>query len=349
MDSLILPISAPLEATIEVTYRCNLNCRHCYLPRARSHIERKEEITIEMIERVVEQLADMGVFLVIVSGGEPFCREDLFAILEILEKNNIFTCLVTNGTLISKEIAEHLATFSSMKSGVQVSVDGASPKTHDLQRGKGTFRATLQGIRNLLSVGISPTLGITMTKLNVEDLVKMFDLCGNLGIIKLHFVTFMPSGVGRENWKTLALAPERMKIVVDQIEERSKRYPEIKIAMANSCFQFPEKYELSKVDREFLGCRGGTLDMVVTPEGDVIPCALLRNLIAGNVKKERLVSIWRNAEVFKILKNRPKKIEGICKECTHMELCAGGCPASAYNLLGDVYAPDPMCPVVERA
>jgi len=344
-------LSFPLEVTLEITYQCNLRCLHCYLPNVNSFTRDYNRLSISELKNLITALEQHELCQMVISGGEPLLRKDIFELLDfIVSKTNILPYIVTNGTLIDHHTAKKLTEYDLLKDCVQVSIDGASEETHDILRGDGSYKRALQGVKNLLSYGGSPTMGFVITSLNAKDVTKYVDLAYDLGVNSVHFMPLMPSGKAKIKWNILKLSKGERNKIKYQIEIMRKEKPHMKIIVDPALCPPPDlnNLELSDHDAKFIGCEAGRLELTITPEGDVIPCSLLRDpqFIAGNVREKDIKYIWQTSPVFSIFRSvRPASISADekCKNCKLFKICAGGCPATSYHLLGDILKRDAFC------
>ncbi|MDA8077891.1 MAG: radical SAM protein, partial [Nitrospiraceae bacterium] len=197
-----MPISREQEFFIQwhLTERCNLRCSHCYQTGGRS-----DELELSEINDVVSEVSGMlrawtaeyGIPFspsFNITGGEPLLRQDLFAVLDAVRASGFDTFLLTNGTLITAEKAKQLAALAVK--GVQVSIEGPE-MVHDSIRGKGSFAASLKGIRHLLDAGLPVTINATLSEINAARFPDMVELAVSLGVQRLGFSRLVPSGRGR--------------------------------------------------------------------------------------------------------------------------------------------------------
>lgn len=291
----------------------------------------------------------MGVFTIGISGGEPLLRKDFFKIIDILSKTSMYPCLATNGTLITSEIAKKLRQYSFMDFAIQVSLDGATPPIHDRIRGKGSFAKAIEGLKNLISEDLHPTIGFVAMHDNACEIDGIFELAFDMNVDCLHFIPLMPSGRAKKLWFKLMPSHKEYKFVVKQIAENAKKFPKIRVITEIRPSPLSEiNYEpLTTIDKKFSGCGGGRTECVIDPDGNIIPCSLLRDplFINGNTRYFSFREIWNNPRSFCILRKRPVKVLNTkCKNCNSKYICHGGCTANAYHLLGEPQAPDPTCP-----
>ncbi|MFQ6617890.1 MAG: radical SAM protein, partial [Fidelibacterota bacterium] len=195
-----------------VTRRCNLHCIHCY---SQSNDERfPDELKTDFALKVIEDLAEFGVPVILFSGGEPLLREDIFTLIEAAVENGIRTAVSTNGTVISADFARKMKHLGV--SYVGVSLDGIGGTNDSFRGRKGAFNMALEGIRNCQQIGLKVGLRFTITNRNYREIPEIFSLLENANIDRVCFYHLVYSGRGsklREN----DLSDIETRQVVDQI------------------------------------------------------------------------------------------------------------------------------------
>lgn len=353
-----LQIHAPLLVVWNFTYKCNLKCKHCYSDSGKSS---KTELTTEEALKIVDQLADFGVTSLAFSGGEPMMRKDFFEVAQHAIESGLYVSLATNGTLLNKENVRKLKEIGLHY--VEVSVDGANSKTHDLFRGKvGAFEETINGLKNCLSEDICTCIAITGTKNNLTEIPAVFEMAESMGIDRFTLFNFVPTGRGKEivavdpspqereellsffNKKLsedhkiaiLSTTPQLARVA---LQEHSPAQEDIVMPLAHM-----EAAKVSKRARalaDFVGgCGAGRFYCAISPEGSVQPCVFMP-IVVGNLKTERLEDIWLSSQVFKELRDR-NNLKGRCSRCEFKFIC-GGCRARAWAYHDDYLMSDPGC------
>lgn len=275
--------SAPDVVTWELTYRCNLKCAHCYTDSGPGL--GREELTTEQIKSTLLELSAIGVFKVVFGGGEPFIRRDFSQILELVRRTKLSCQIATNGTLMSDELVDELL---SPQIEIQVSLDGASPETHDRLRGvSGCFNTALENSKKLVSSGVNVSLCTTVWNANFDELDQIIRLAVGLGIRKTRFKRLYPVGRGSANWFEIA---EMSGADVDtKLSELKRTYTK---ELDITCESHDDKGP-TVPPKGFFNPAGIT-HAVITPEGNILPCPYLRNwrFIGGNLKQRRFADIW---------------------------------------------------------
>ncbi len=349
---------APLLVVWNFTYKCNLRCKHCY---SESGNISKNELSTEEAMKVVDQIADFGATSLAFSGGEPLMRKDFFEIAHHAVDSGLYVSLATNGILLNPENVRKLKEIGVHY--VEVSLDGADAKTHDLFRGQtGAFDQTLQGLKNCLSKEICTCIAVTATKNNLTEIPAILEMAENMGIDRFTLFNFIPTGRGKE---IVAVDPspqereELLSYLNKQLSEDHKiailsTTPQL-ARVALECHSPTQKdlimplahMEATKISKrartlaDFIGgCGAGRFYCAISPEGHVQPCVFMP-LVVGNLRIEKLEDVWINSPVFKELRDR-EKLKGRCSKCEFKYVC-GGCRARAYAYYEDYLMSDPGC------
>lgn len=319
-------LSAPVNVTWEVTSKCNLSCIHCLSDSGR---KKRGELTTEQCLQVIDTMSSMKVFQFNIGGGEPFMREDFLDLMDYAHEKGLVTCISTNGTLITDEVAERL---DNMLVYVQVSLDGATPASNDAIRGKGSFRKVITALECLRKRKIEVSINTVLTKLSFPELDQLKDLAASFGA-KFRVSRFRPSGRGKKNWSQLNVSKKQMLSFSDWLSRN------MVVSTGDSFFS------VSHEDRRSLGlnmCGACKLTCCVSPLGEVYPCAFLqeKEFLAGKLPEQSFAHIWENSPVFHSFRRLEIKS---CESCTRFDLCHGGCPAIAYHTQRKLGLPDPEC------
>ncbi len=312
----------------ETTSACNLSCSYC---RAKATATpEKEELSTEEALSLIDEIAPLRPMLIL-SGGEPLLRPDIFLLARHAADRGMRVSLATNGTLLTPEIVEKIVSAGVTR--VSISLDGASPKRHDANRGPGSFEKSLKGIESLQG-RIDFQINFTITNKNEGETLAIFDLAERLGAKALHFFFLVPTGRGREDD---LISPERQEELLRLIDdERSRRNIEVQVTCA------PQFARIARVDssrRRSGGCLAGTSFVFVSRKGDVYPCGYLP-VLAGSIREKKFIEIWEKSPVFMALRER--NLRGLCGDCS-FRLACGGCRARAYAKTGDYLESDPLC------
>ncbi|MEM2098288.1 MAG: radical SAM protein [Candidatus Bathyarchaeia archaeon] len=353
-----LSLYAPFLVVWDFTHKCNLNCKHCY---SNSGANREAELSTKEALAVVDQLAEAGVTALAFSGGEPLMRTDFFEVARYAADHGLYISVATNGTLLTKETVQKLK--QAKINYVEVSIDGATAQTHDSFRGvPGAFEKAVTGLKTCVEEKLCACMATTATKNNIQEMPKILDLAEEIGVARFTYFNFIPTGRGKTLYEQDLSPEEREKLMLLLLDKMAKHYkvtilttaPQL-ARVALQCQRAGKELAMSmahmqtiKVSRKAVpladfigGCGAGRLYCSLSPQGDVHPCVFLP-LNVGNLKTQKFIDIWLNAELFKALRDR-SLLKNACGKCRFKYVC-GGCRAraGAYNA-GDYLGSDPGC------
>jgi len=339
-----------------VGQRCNLKCVHCY-----SHSLNREytgELSTEEGKSLIEDLARFGSPVLLFSGGEPLLRKDLAVLASLATERGMRAVISTNGTLITRKIAEQLRGIGL--SYVGVSLDGMK-ETNDRFRGvEGAFDAALTGIRNCREAGIKVGLRFTINRRNAADVPQIFDLIEKEGIPRICFYHLVYSGRGSELVKEDLDHGETRKVVdliVDRTQDLHRRGKAVEVLTVDNHADGPYLYLRMKKEGsprigeilDLLHMNGGNSSGVgigcVSWDGAVHADQFWRHYSFGNVRQRPFSEIWMDLAnpIMAKLKEKKRHIKGRCGICRWLDICAGNFRVRAEALTGDLWAPDPAC------
>ncbi|MBS7658551.1 MAG: radical SAM protein [Candidatus Bathyarchaeia archaeon] len=344
---------APFQVVWEITSACNLKCKHC---SANAGVGSNELNTEEAL-KAIDELDKFGITILAFSGGEPLIRKDFLKLAKYAADKGIYVAVATNATLITREKAKEMKEAGIEY--VQISLDGATPETHDSFRGApGTFNRTIEGIKNVVAEDFFVNVSTTVTKLNYREVPKILDLCEKLGVDWFMAYNFIPTGRG-VNISELDLTPEEREELLKMLYERMQKSnvamlstaPQFaRVSLEASCqsealilshFYSAKSREKIKGLAEFIGgCGAGRFYIAIKPDGTIQPCVFLP-LVLGNIKNDNLEELWVTSKILKDLRNKDI-LKGHCGICEYRYYC-GGCRARAYGYFNDYLAPDPGC------
>ncbi len=346
-------LPAPFLVVWNFTNMCNLRCMHCY---QRADKPLPDELTLEEKLDAVRQLDEAGVAAVALSGGEPTIHPHFLRIVKELADRDIYVSVATNGTIFSR--MERLE--EAVKAGlryVEVSVDSAKPEVHDRFRGvRGAWEKATAALRNAVELGVNNGMAVTVTKLNIGEIEDILDLAEEIGVNRVIFFNFVPTGRGY-TYSWLDLTPEEreeflrtiyreMKHRKIEIESTAPQYARVVLEESGGKEISPTHFyvgenKIVNALAEFVGgCGAGRIYAALQPNGDVAPCVFLP-IKVGNIREKSFKDIWRESPLFNTLRNR-ELLKGYCGKCPYKYVC-GGCRARAYAYFSDVTAPDPGC------
>jgi radical SAM protein with 4Fe4S-binding SPASM domain len=279
------------------------------------------------------------------TGGEPILRTDLPYILDYAGQCGFSTSLLSNGTLISADVAGQL-----QKAGVrdvQVSLDGTE-KIHDGIRGTGSFKRALSGIENLVNHGIDTYINMTLSRINMNEIDGMVYLARDLGIHMITCSRLVLCGRGRELADHMLTASE-----LAAIHEHCRKYEDgdIKVASLDPLALVASiDHEIPDNELPVGGCAAGIFGLTITSDGSLMPCRRM-DMVIGNIKTDNLRHLWVESPVLCALRNR-ESYHGDCESCYYWSICRG-CRAIALAFARgrgreDYLGPDPQCPYYRK-
>jgi len=308
--------SAPLRMDLAITFKCQNNCVHCYAGGPHE----TDELNTEQWKTVIDKLHDIGVFIITFTGGEPTLRDDLPDLLQYAQNKGIVTGLVTNGRkLKSKEYAETLE-----KAGLdfaQVTLESHKPEIHDkMTKTKGSWKETVQGIKNTVSTSVYVTTNSTLSTYNASDFLETLDFIKGLGVAAFGCNSLIYSGKATVISDKFVLPMETLKELLPKVRDKANR-----LGM-KFLWYTPTQY--CQFDPVSLGlgiksCTAAMVNMCVGPNGDVYPCQSYFEGL-GSILKDSWNSIWNNPLAVSIRKR--EYAEPKCKDCPQLQICGGGCP-----------------------
>jgi heme b synthase len=334
----------------EITRRCNLKCVHC---RSSSGLEAKghPDFTLDEAKRVLDDIASYAKPVVVLSGGEPLLRPDVFEIATYGTSLGLRMCLATNGTLVTQEICGKIKAAGIKM--VSLSLDGASAEVHDDFRCQpGAFAGTLNAARLFKENSISFLINSSFTKRNQDEIPKIYQLAKEIGATAWYMFMIVPTGRGEDIMDELIAPEDYEKLLVWHYDmEKGEKDILVRPTCAPNYYRVvlqQAKEQGDDYQRRTLqfstggskGCLAGQLISLIDVDGNVLPCSYFP-MAAGNIREKSFKEIWERSELFQDLRNF-KAYKGRCGVCEYVNVC-GGCRARAYAVTGDYMAEEPYC------
>lgn len=331
----------------ETTRSCNLACVHC---RAAARIEPYEgELDTEASFKLLDQISEVGEPIIILTGGEPLLRKDIFDIASYGTKKGLRMVMAPNGTMITEDIAKKMADSGIKR--ISISLDGSTKEKHDRFRGvEGAYEGALKGLELAKEAGIEFQINTTITKANIEEIPQILALAEKLGAVAHHIFLLVPTGRGKYISDQAIDAEEYETTLNWFYDQRKKTKLQLKATCAPHYYRILRQrakkdgekisFQSHGLDAVTRGCLGGIGFCFISHTGIVQPCGFL-HASAGDVKKLSFAEIWKSSETFNALRNY-KKYEGKCGVCEYVKVC-GGCRARAYEATGNYLAQEPLC------
>jgi radical SAM protein with 4Fe4S-binding SPASM domain len=319
MSEKALKLNIPLSVQLDLTYRCNERCVHCYL----DHDDHGEMTTAE-IKHLLDEMADAGVFILTLSGGEIFLRKDFFDLLEHARHLMFCVKLKTNAVLIREHEAARIRDLGV--ESIQVSIYSHRPEAHDaITLIPGSLKRSLDAIRFLKSQGLKVIIANVLMTQNMQDYPGVRALAAELGVECTLDPTVTPMMDGNRSILDLG---------VDQDALRQVFRDASLVGDVDEFCAIPAKAGESELDAT--PCSAGHTACYVSPYGEVFPCVQFP-LPTGNVRQQRFVDIWRHSEQMNEVRSIRLKDLTTCPSCSHVGNCTR-CPGLAY-LEGNMRGP----------
>ncbi len=343
---------SPRSLTIEITSRCNLRCRYCYFFN-NSAVEYRDLPTADWL-RLFDELGALGVMKVTLAGGEPFIRDDLPALIEGVIRNGMRFSFLSNGSLITDEIAAFIAQTKRCDY-VQISIDGSCAEVHDSCRGKGSFDGAIRGIRILQRHGIFVAARTTIHRHNVHDLENIARfLLEELGLPDFGTNAAGYLGTCCVNADDLLLSIEERQLAMATLMRLTEKYHGRITANAGPLAdgRMWGDMEKARVHCKPAFSKGGRLTacgctsnkLSIRADGVIVPCNMLAHVELGRVNQDSLATVWQESPALNQLRTRhtiPLTQFEFCAGCSYIPYCTGNCPGLAYSLTGTVDHPSP--------
>lgn len=350
---------APFTIAWELTRACAFACRHC---RAEAQPGRDpRELSTNEAFRIIDQIKEFGDPILVITGGDPMMRRDLYEILTYAVEQGLRTSLTPTTTRLVTSDALERAREAGVRR-VAISIDGPSAEAHDAFRGfAGSFEIAQNIAREIADSGLSLQVNTTVSRHNLHLLEEMVAVVARLGVVQWSLFFLVPTGralVGD------MISPDEHEKAFHWLYDLSRRAPfDIKSTAAPAYRRVVIQREREKtlaaaaaaqpaplagagyryadgLDRPAKGVNDGRGFCFISHVGDVCPSGFLP-LSAGNVREQSVVEVYRHSALFRDLRD-PAALKGRCGRCEFREVC-GGSRARAYALTGDYLAEDPSC------
>lgn len=330
------------QIRIEVTQKCNQNCKYCYVEHITKK-EDKEELTFEEIKDIITETMGQGLETVSLTGGETFLKYELAKkVFEFSSKNNLKTGLLTNGTLANKKQLRELKEMGL--DWIRVSLDGTTKEINAACRDDNNFENIINTIKWSKEVGLYTIIRTTASNRNKHDLKKMMHFALELGVDRLDIQPFFPTTNEEIDKKFFFNTQDHKEICGKLLEYRRELQDKpMKIILYHDWFEFilPE-YKGEEVAMATCGRSFCFIDSF----GNVKTCGP-NSQILGDVRQDNILNTWNNSKALR--QHRQNIPYGVCKECDKFHLCLNSCPAPTYNLYKSLEHPPAMCPKVRES
>jgi len=331
----------------EITRNCNLSCVHCRASATMGPY--KGELDTDACLRLLDQIQRVGDPIVILTGGEPLLRSDIFEVARYGTRLGLRMVMAPNGTLITAEKARQMADAGIQR--ISISLDGSTQEIHDRFRGvAGAFDGALRGIANAKKAGIPFQINTTITQSNLDQIPAIQKLAVDLGAVAHHIFLLVPTGRGKYIVDKEINAEEYEATLNWFYDQRDQTPLQLKATCAPHYYRILRQrakedgqnvtFETHGLDAVTRGCLGGVGFCFISHTGIVQPCGFL-NVPCGDVTQNTFQDIWNQSDVFLRLRDYDA-LTGKCGDCEYKKVC-GGCRARAFEATGDYMAEEPLC------
>jgi len=335
-------IHPPYFVDWAITGKCNLSCRHCRgFPEG--------EISTERAKKLIAEIAELKPGWVLIEGGEPLLRQDLFELLGLMQQKQLEAHLITNSLLLTPQI---VSTLKQLEVRVVISIDGATAATYESIRGGASFEKVVEQARNCAQGGLLEAIDFTLLKRNYTEIPGIFELAASVGVPKITLIGLKPC----HDYSGELLSPqeyhEAIKLACQAAQETGVQFFFDEPFFWATVKELGLTAHLPAVDAGIVisstsACAFGEY-LFIESTGEVKPCSFAP-LILGNINEKPLGEIWHEMLVSPLLHQikDPRTSNGYCLDCQYLADCKG-CRSRTFVLTGDWFASDPVCPLHPR-
>ena len=312
----------------DITSKCNFNCPYCGV------YSKCEDLPTDMMIKIAKNIGNLGVKAVIIAGGEPFLRKDIFEILQVFKDYPLDVYLLTNGSLINDEAVKKLMEYSNV--GIRLSLEFGSPQKYDRFHGvNGLFDRLSYATNQLVAHGIETGINVPLFQENIGEISQIIDYAIKHNCKFVRFVPILSIGRAKYFYQKPDIYAQALREIISQVITRRELFAGLGFS--------PLPMRIEDFARNFVTpCNAGTQFLNVTPEGYIKLCPLLPSLGAdlSAMELNNAVSVLSEIsyELFQVA-----MLKGKCKKCALKNLCRGGCPANKVSNGLSLYAEQPTC------
>jgi radical SAM protein len=361
-------VKGPHIVAWESTVACNLSCVHC---RASAQTTPEpDELSTQEVFGLIDQLAEFGRPIFVISGGEPLMRPDIYDIAAYGTQRGLRMAVSPNGTLLTQDAVDNLMAAGVKR--ISVSIDGSTAARHDAVRGvPGAFEKAMDGLALCREAGLGFQLNTTVMRQTRDDLSAVRDLAVRIGAEAWHVFMLVPTGRGKIDDE---VSPGEYEAILNEVYAMTKDSaipirvtcgPHFQRVVAqnrkhdraqpnlvhpgntghgrpggNGHPPRPNRGHPGHLDRTTRGCLAGDGYCFISYRGDITPCGYFP-VVAGNIREQPFREIYQDSGLFRTLRNL-EGYGGKCGACEFLRVC-GGCRARSYSLTGDYLAEEPYC------
>ena len=334
----------------EITRRCNLRCVHCR-SSSQLEVEGHPDFSLDEAKRVLDDIHSYASPVVVLSGGEPLLRPDVFDIARYGTALGLRMCLATNGSLVTADTCRQI-TESGIRM-VSLSLDGSTATVHDDFRNQpGAFDGVMNAIRLFNAHNIDFLVNSSFTKRNQDEAPKIHQLVKSLGATAWYLFMIVPTGRGEEIMAEL-IPPDEYEAMLNWHYDMEKEEDELLVRPTCAPQYYRVVLQRAKQEGERFkrrtlkfstggskGCLAGQLICMIDVDGNVLPCSYFP-LPAGNIRRQSFREIWEQSPLFLEMRDFAG-YKDHCGRCEYLNVC-GGCRARAWAVTGDYLAGEPFC------
>ena len=333
----------------EITRRCNLRCVHCR-SSSQLEVEGHPDFSLDEAKRVLDDIRSYASPVVVLSGGEPLLRPDVFDIARYGTALGLRMCLATNGSLVTADTCRQI-TESGIRM-VSLSLDGSTAAVHDDFRNQpGAFDGVMNAIRLFNAHNIDFLVNSSFTKRNQDEAPKIHQLVKSLGATAWYLFMIVPTGRGEEIMAEL-IPPDEYEAMLNWHYDMEKEEDELLVRPTCAPQYYRVVLQRAKQEGERFkrrtlkfstggskGCLAGQLICMIDVDGNVLPCSYFP-LPAGNIRTQSFREIWEESPLFLEMRDFAG-YKDHCGRCEYLNVC-GGCRARAWAVTGDYLAGEPF-------
>ncbi|MFQ5629041.1 MAG: radical SAM protein [bacterium] len=316
-----------------LTKMCNLKCPHCYMEAGRKD---ENELSTDECLALIDELKSLGTEMMILTGGEPLMRKDIFDIASHATQQGIWVVMGTNGVLVTDKVARKMVECGVK--GVGISIDSLDLEKHKSFRGgRKAWEYSVRALDICRAHGLQVLVQTTVMNMNYGEIPQMMAFAREKGAWSFNLYFLVQTGRGQE---MNDLSPEKTHDMLSNLVDWQDDYRPM-LVRSKCAPQFKQiSYKKGKGGLESGGCMAGTQYGRIMPDGNVTPCPYMTS-VAGNIREQSFTEIWQQSPVLKELRD-VNQLKGRCGRCEFKELC-GGCRCRAYAAFGDYLQEDPAC------
>lgn len=323
----------PSLVSWNLTKMCNLKCPHCYMEAGKK--AGRELSTAECLA-LIDEMKSLGTEMVILTGGEPLLRRDIYEIASHASALGIWVVMGTNGVLIDERVVGKMIECGVQ--GVGISIDSIDPEKHNRFRGgPNSWEHSVRALEICRAHGLQVLVQTTVMEENYAEIPELIEFTHQKGAWSFNLYFLVQTGRGQQ---MNDLPPRKTHEMLEYLVDHQNDYRPM-LVRSKCAPQFKQiAYSKGKGGLESGGCMAGTQYCRIMPEGDVTPCPYM-TAVAGNVREQSFTEIWQHSPMLQELRD-VQQLKGRCGKCEFNELC-GGCRCRAYAASGDYLQEDPAC------